>query len=98
MVANTRVLSSGSGVYYRVQLAATRRPIDGRTHFRTAGVEQEVMVEQHEGLYKYTSGSFQVYSQASAYRDRVERLADVEGSFVVAYRDGKRIPINSARR
>ena len=98
MVANTRVLSGGSGVYYRVQLAATRRPIDGRTHFRTAGVEQEVMVEQHEGLYKYTSGSFQVYSQASAYRDRVERLADVEGSFVVAYRDGKRIPINSARR
>lgn len=94
-IANTRVLSPGPGVTYRVQLAAIRNAFDGRTHFRNAGVDQEVMVEQHEGLYKYTAGSFQSYSQAVAYRNKVEQLAEVTGSFVVAYRDGKRIPIPS---
>ncbi|MCK4750017.1 MAG: hypothetical protein KAT15_23340, partial [Bacteroidales bacterium] len=98
MIVNTKVLSQGTGVYYRVQLSAHRKPFDARTHFRNAGVDQEVLVEQHDGLHKYTAGSFQNYSQAAAYRMKVERLSQVQGSFVVAYRDGKRIPVNSARR
>jgi hypothetical protein len=98
VISNTKVLSKGTGIYFRVQLAANRRPFDGRTHFRNAGVDQEVLVEQHQGLYKYTAGSFQSYSQAAAYREQVERLSAVTGSFVVAYRDGSRISINAARR
>lgn len=97
-IANTKVLAAGSGVYYRIQVAAFRNAFDGRSHFRTAGVDQEVLVEQHEGLYKYTSGSFVSYNQAVAYRNQVERLSEVVGSFVVAYRDGKRIPIGSSGR
>ena len=97
-IENTKVLGAGSGVYYRVQIAALTQPFDARAHYRGVGVDQEVMVEQHEGYHKYTAGSFQTYSQAAAYRDRVEVLQDVEGSFVVAYRDGRRIPISAANR
>ena len=85
------MLAAGSGVYYRVQLAAFSNAFDGQTHFSRAGVDQEVLVEQHDGLYKYTAGSFQSYNQAEAYRNQVESLSQVNGSFVVAYRDGRRV-------
>jgi len=52
-------------------------------------------VEQEGGYYKYTAGTFKNYNQAVSYRDQVENLPEVEGAFVVAYRDGKRIPITS---
>ena len=96
-VENTRVLAVGTGTYFRVQLAANKNSFDARTHFRNAGVEQEVFVERHGGLYKYTSGSFTDYNQASAYRNEVERLSQVSGAFVVGYRDGKRVSVNSIR-
>lgn len=97
-IVNTRVLTAGAGVYFRVQVAANQTAFNARSHFRNEGVDQEVLVEQHEGWYKYTAGSFQSYDQAVAYRNRIERLSSVSGSFVVAYRDGRRVPINSARR
>ena len=64
MIYNTRVLAPGSGVYYRVQVAALQNPIDARTLFSEAGLSEEVFVEQHEGLYKYTAGSFTDYNRA----------------------------------
>ena len=94
-IANTRVLSPEAGVYYRVQIAANRSAYDARTLFREAGVNQEIFVEQDEGYYKYTVGSFTVYNQAVSYRDRLETLPEIDGAFVVAYSDGKRIPMPS---
>ncbi len=98
IIVNTRVLSAGAGVYFRVQVTANLTAIDARSHYRNEGLDQEVLVEIHDGWYKYTAGSFQSYDQAVAYRNQVERLSFVTGSFVVAYRDGKRVSINSARR
>jgi hypothetical protein len=95
---NTRVLEKGSGVYFRIQVAATAEPTDARTFFREAGVDREVFVEHLGGFYKYTVGSFRSYEEANSYRERIESLPDVEGSFVVAYRDGTRIPVASVRQ
>ena len=97
IIVNTRVLAAGTGTYFRVQLAANRQAFDGRTHFRNSGVDKEVFVEKHDGLYKYTSGSFTAYGQANEYRKKVERLSSVSGAFVVAYRDGRRVPVSSTR-
>jgi hypothetical protein len=97
-IVNTRVLDAGSGVYFRVQVTANRNPFDARSFYRTEGVDEEVLVERHQGLYKYTTGSFKSYDQALAYRNRVERISSISGSFVVAYRDGKRVPLSSVRR
>ncbi len=97
-VGDTRVLAPGQGVYFRVQVAAHSKPFDGRTYYRSVGVDQEVFVEQHDGLYKYTAGSFQSYGDAEAYRKQISRISAVKGPFVVAYKDGKRVSLNSARR
>jgi cell division septation protein DedD len=97
LIVNTRVLGTGSGVYYRVQLAANRTAFDARAHFRGAGVDKEVLVEQHEGYYKYTVGSFTSYSEANDYRKRLARSPSMKEAFVVAYRDGKRVSMSSVR-
>ena len=94
-IASTRVLSGGSGIYFRVQVAANQTAFDARSFFRDEGLAEEVLVEQHEGWYKYTAGSFQSYGQAVAFRERLERFPSITGPFVVAYRDGNRVPIGS---
>jgi hypothetical protein len=94
-IANTRILPAGSGVYYRVQIMANQNAFDARALYRQLGVDQEVFVEQHEGFYKYTAGSFTSYEQALSYRNRLEKMPEIEGAFVVAYKDGKRIPMPS---
>ncbi|MEZ5069840.1 MAG: hypothetical protein R2751_02445 [Bacteroidales bacterium] len=97
-IMRTRVLAEGNGTYFRVQLAANRAAFNARSYYNKAGVDQEVLVEQHQGLYKYTAGSFASYEQAKAYRDRLEGLPLVKGSFVVAYRNGARIQMATALR
>ncbi len=95
VIMNTKVLDYGSGSYYRVQLSANRTAVDATTFYREAGVDREVLVEQHQGYYKYTIGSFSTYQQALSYKEQVESLPDITGAFVVAYRDGKRVPSGS---
>ena len=94
-IANTKVLTPEEGIYFRVQITAKRNAYDARTMFRQAGVTQEILVEQDDGYYKYTAGSFTNYDQASVYKDQLEALPEVEGAFVVAYKDGTRIPMPS---
>jgi hypothetical protein len=96
-IINTRVLSRGSGDYYRVQLSANLNAFDGTAFYRLAGVDMDVAVEQHDGFFKYTTGPFQSYDQALLYRDRVEKLADVEGSFLVRYKNGRRVTADPNR-
>ncbi len=96
-IANTRVLDQGTGVYYRVQITANLTAFDARTFYRDAGVDKEVFVEQHDGYYKYTVGPFQSYDQALSYKYQVERIPDIQGAFVVGYRNGNRVSAGSLR-
>jgi hypothetical protein len=95
VIMNTRVLDYGTGAYYRVQLSANRNAVDAVTYYRDAGLDREVLVEQHEGYYKYTVGPFSTYQQAVSYKNQIDGLAEIDGSFVVAYRDGRRVPAGS---
>jgi hypothetical protein len=85
------------GIYYRVQLAATSRFSDASKTFAANNLSRPVLVERHNGLYKYTVGSFSTYSQASDFRSTVLSRG-IKGAFVVAYRNGKRINVMDARR
>jgi hypothetical protein len=96
-IANTRVLEKGSGVYYRVQLTANLTAFDAKTFYRELGVDKEVLVEQHDGYYKYTAGPFQTYEQALSYKDQVESIPGIQGAFVVGYRNGNRVSAGSLR-
>ena len=96
-IANTKVLDRGTGVYYRVQLTANLNPFDATTFYRDAGVDREVLVEQHDGYYKYTVGPFQTYNQALSYKEEVDRLQEVQGAFVVGYNNGNRVSAGTLR-
>jgi hypothetical protein len=97
VIVNTKVLDRGAGTYFRVQLIANRKPFDAQDFYRKAGLDKEVLVEQHEGLYKYTAGPFQSYNEAVSYRRRIDGLSEVEGAFVVGYQNGKRVPASSIK-
>lgn len=96
-IANTKVLDRGTGTYFRVQLTANVTPIDATSFYRQAGVTREVLVEEHNGYYKYTVGPFQNYDQALMYVEEANRLEEVEGAFVVGYRNGSRVSAGSIR-
>ena len=96
-ILNTKVLTAEPGFYYRVQIIAVETAFDARTQFRSEGVDREVMVEEQGGMYKYTVGTFRDYSDAEAYRKRMEGFETVDGPFVVAYRDGRRVPVPLTR-
>ena len=85
------------GIYYRVQLAATGRFSDANKAFAANNLSRPVLVERHSGLYKYTVGSFSTYEQANDFRNTVLSRG-IRGAFVVAYRNGKRINVNDARK
>ena len=85
------------GIYYRVQLAATSRFSDANKAFAANNLSRPVLVERHNGLYKYTVGSFNTYDQANDFRNTVLSRG-IKGAFVVAYRNGKRINVIDARK
>jgi hypothetical protein len=92
-IENTRVLPPEQGFYYRIQVISLQTAIDANTLFRSEGLDREVMVEQEGGMYKYTAGSFRTYEEADAYKRKIENVGSVDGPFVVAYRDGRRVPV-----
>jgi len=92
-IENTRVLPPEQGFYYRVQVIAIQTPMDAKTLFRSEGLDREVMVEEIEGMFKYTAGSFKTYEEADAYKSNIENIGSVDGPFVVAYRNGRRVPV-----
>lgn len=97
VIANTKVLDPGTGTYFRVQITANRTAFDATSFYRQAGVTREVLVEQHNGYYKYTVGPFQTYEQALMYVEQVNSLEEVEGAFVVGYRNGSRVSAGAIR-
>lgn len=80
-------------VYFKVQVETSRDPLK-LTDERFYGVR----VDEYEqnGLYKYTAGLFE--EDFSSANDLKKEMRDkgFEHAFVVAFRDGKRIPIGEA--
>ena len=98
LIMGTKVLTAERGVYYRIQLIALRQPFDGALHFSRLGINREIRVEQQGGLYKYSTGSFSSYLDASSYKKTVISKPGLEDAFIIAYRNGTRISIEEAIR
>ena len=84
------------GIYFRVQILATSKPVNAERYFSRLHLG-EIFKEQHEGLYKYTTGTFTLYKDARAYVDKLSRL-NLNEAFVTAYEDGERISVKKALR
>lgn len=85
-----------SGIYYKVQISATRKsPERDNTWFSTKYKWQNsVDLTMHEGWKKYLIGTFKNYSEAKAFCNQTS--AQVSDAFVVAYDQGQRISVQEA--
>jgi hypothetical protein len=88
--------SPEKGIYYKVQIAATRRSPDRDNKFFESKykIDDPVEITMHEGWKKYVVGTYDKYSSANQHR--TETMAKIPDAFVVAYRDGERIPLQQA--
>jgi hypothetical protein len=92
---NSSVKSAASGVHYSVQIGAYAKMLPV-SYFKAAfSFSALVNAEQHNGLNKYTTGSFSAYQEARDNRNQV-RSSGITDAFVIAYNNGKRITVQEA--
>lgn len=87
-----------AGIYYRVQLAATHRIVDPVSNYKKYNLDRPVLLEYHDGWYKYSIGSFTKYSEANAYKEMMVTKKRISGAFIIAYQNGQRIEVRDAWR
>jgi hypothetical protein len=90
-------LEKVSGVTFRVQVAAVRNPIFGKVIFADYDLLRNVKVEKDDGWSKYTIGPLASYEDAVRLKNQVMSETPVDAAFVVAYRDGIRVPVGTVR-
>lgn len=79
-------------VIYRVQIGAFRNPIS-RNVFD--GVNDLIELQGDDGLIRYLTGSYRTIEKAAS--RKIDILLDgFEGAFIVAYKNGQRISLESA--
>jgi hypothetical protein len=89
------------GLVFKVQLLATRQPVQNRdAYFNLYSITEVVTEEVYEFdpqqyTYKYVVGPFKKYEQAQSYRDQVWRKG-ITDAFVTCYYNGDRITIQAA--
>jgi hypothetical protein len=82
------------GIVFKVQIGAFRKAVPTETFSDMTPVMGETV---GNGLVRYTAGLFTGFGQAANAKDLV-RERGYSDAFVVAYRDGKRIPLGEAMR
>lgn len=80
------------GLFFAVQVGVYSRPTALDRLFNITPLNSELM---DGGTIRYTSGTFSTVNDANSYRNKMVRLG-VNDAFVIAYFNGKRIPIQDA--
>ena len=91
------LVNSGSGVMYKVQIAAGHRVVDAEYFKKRHNFESDFSVENHEGWVKYTTGTYNSYKVARNSRVSINESGHkFNGPFVTAYNQGERITVQEA--
>ena len=94
-VSEEKEAISSPTIQFRIQLAASRSPIDTNTPKWKQVSHLEVLEEKQ--LFKYMIGNFGEYEAAAQQRIRLTKQG-FYGAFVVAYRNGERISLEEAKK
>lgn len=76
------------GVSFSIQVAASSRELSPTSIKNQFGLEENVIMTMHNGLYKYVIGSFDSYSEATATLNSIR--TKVSDAFLVKYVNGVR--------
>lgn len=82
-----------NNIAFKVQLILSPKPIPDNDR-RFKGIKMDYYIDK--GNYKYTYGSWTNFSEAD--KKRRELSARFTDAFIVAFRNGQRIPLNEARK
>lgn len=85
--------SDDYGVWFRVQIGAYE---DRRIDNNLANSDQ-LGLEQQNGVQKISLGRFRNYEEAKSLQQQLQAMG-VKGAWIVTYRDGQRVPIESVQR
>lgn len=85
--------SDDYGVWFRVQVGAYQ---DRRIDNNLANSDQ-LGLEQQDGVQKISLGRFRSYDEAKSLQQQLQAMG-VKGAWIVTYRDGQRVPIESVQR
>jgi septal ring-binding cell division protein DamX len=84
------------GVSYRVQICATKRPVNSDYFVKNHQFNEKIYLNMHEGWHKFTVGGFEVYEEARNRREEVKQNNKIPGPFVTAYNKAERITVQEA--
>jgi len=87
-------IAKKSEIVFKIQLAAS--PAEIETSNQKWSKIPFVEVRKEKNLYKYLTGSHATYKTAIKNRNEVLSKG-FNGAFIVAYKDGKRLPLKNAR-
>lgn len=93
---NDAMMASKPGLVFRVQVAAGPNKVDPSIFQSKYGINEAVVIEEHEGLFKYVVGEFGSYRPAKTFSNELRDNNGVDGPFVTAYNDGVRIHVKDA--
>lgn len=93
-------LPAGPGIVYKVQIGAFNEevPLDMANKFLKIAKKGIQNYKDNSGLTIYTVGDTKTYDEANALKAQVIAEAELTDAFVVAYRDGKKIPVEEAKQ
>ncbi|MDR2848693.1 MAG: hypothetical protein LBV39_06260 [Bacteroidales bacterium] len=94
--AEIKRVSTGTGIYFRVQIAAGHKPVNATRHFSKYQLQYSVLRVEHEGWYKYLVGPFNEYRSARNYRVHLRAETPLVDAFVTAYNKEQRITVQEA--
>lgn len=81
------------GVYYRVQVFAANTQFSGASIAQKLSLNEEILEEEDNGMYKYLVGKFSLYNSARAKADELRASKGVQ-AFVVGYKNETRTPLS----
>ena len=93
---NDAMMKSKPGLVFRVQISAGTNKVDPEAYKQKYGISEVIVIEEHEGMYKYVVGEFGSYRPAKTFSNELRDSNNVVGPFVTSYNDGVRIHVKEA--
>ncbi len=82
---------------YMVQVAASKKPLSKEFLESKYGIAQPIYMDYVDGWYKYTIGQFQDFEQANRFKRKL-RKGNVNGAFVISYKEKNRLDAQETRK